>query len=71
MSIHDQVWWLGDRSNIYDFFFVFVYFIICSKIACVDGRDLCSLALQERESIFVLIFEQKYPLLFVTFLGIS
>lgn len=69
MPICDQVLCLGDRPKIYGLIFVFLYFIIYSKIAFVDGRVLCSLALQE--SILVLIFKQKYPLHIAKFLDIS
>lgn len=51
--------------------FIFIYFIIYSKIACVGGGVLCSVALQGKESILVLIFKQKYPLHVAKFLGIS
>ena len=47
MVIHDQVLWLLDRPNISDFFCLHVFFYLL-KIACVNGRVLCSLELQER-----------------------
>lgn len=49
-------------------FHVFYYLL---QDHCVDGRVLCSVALQEKESVLVLIFKQKYALCVAKFLGIS
>lgn len=68
-TIHYQVLWLRDRPNIYGFFLFSR--ILLLKIACLDGRFLCSVALQEKGSVLVLIFKQKYAVCVAKFLGIS
>ena len=56
------IWWLfmtkscGLDRGLYDFF-IYMYFINYSKTACVNDKVLCSLPLQERESILLVMFK--------------